>query len=159
MRHAIEGIWNSYSLSPGGSEAKASISENFDSLLANLTESSAAMLKIWIKAAFKSTTEALAETPATNKGKVKVKDFSLPRPMSPDQLYEQHVEPVMRRLSENYRQMSELRRPFNPGELERLLKIDASLDARIEKAITRLAGLKEYKQRYGIKPVLESDGQ
>jgi hypothetical protein len=42
-------------------------------------------------------------------------------------------------------------RAYRPTELERIVKIESMIDARIEKAIARLAGLKMYRRTYGQK--------
>jgi hypothetical protein len=42
-------------------------------------------------------------------------------------------------------------RAYRPTELERIVKTEGMIDARIEKAIARLAGLKMYRQTFGQK--------
>jgi hypothetical protein len=42
-------------------------------------------------------------------------------------------------------------RAYDPGSLERQLKMEAMIDGRIAKGLARLVGLKEYKKLYGQK--------
>jgi hypothetical protein len=44
-------------------------------------------------------------------------------------------------------------RAYRPEVMERTLKVEAEIDKRIEKAITRLVNIKEYKKLYGTKEV------
>jgi hypothetical protein len=46
-----------------------------------------------------------------------------------------------------------LDRPYEPESLERIVRLEAALDARIDKTVARLVNLKEYKRLAGLKPV------
>ena len=53
---------------------------------------------------------------------------------------------------ESDREMSNatsVERTYYPADLERILKIEAMIDTRIEKALARLAGIKEFRRLYG----------
>jgi hypothetical protein len=46
-----------------------------------------------------------------------------------------------------------LDQPYEPEVLDRIVKLEAALDARIDKTVARLVNLKEYKRIAGLKPV------
>ncbi len=43
------------------------------------------------------------------------------------------------------------RRAYRPTELERIIKVESMIDARIEKALARLAGLRQFRKMYSVK--------
>jgi hypothetical protein len=66
----------------------------------------------------------------------------------------------MLQLIENYdvdQKVAE--RAYRPDIMERNLKIEADIDKRIEKAITRLVTIKEYKKLYGAKEIEGSSNE
>jgi hypothetical protein len=44
---------------------------------------------------------------------------------------------------------------YQPADLERVIKLEAMIDSRIEKALARLAGIKEFRRLYGQKTAIE----
>ena len=45
---------------------------------------------------------------------------------------------------------------YEPADLERVIKLEAMIDTRIEKALARLAGIKEFRRIYGQKMAMEA---
>jgi hypothetical protein len=46
-----------------------------------------------------------------------------------------------------------LDQPYEPEVLEKIVRLEAALDARIDKTVARLVNLKEYKRLVGLKPI------
>jgi hypothetical protein len=64
-----------------------------------------------------------------------------------------YVAEIYGELCEMFEQKLPVERTYNPADLERVMKVEAMIDTRVEKALARIAGIKEFRRLYGQKQV------
>jgi len=61
------------------------------------------------------------------------------------------VDEMLDRYKSGVRGSLPIERTYQPADLERVIKVEAMIDARIEKGLARLARIKEFRRLYGKK--------
>jgi len=70
-----------------------------------------------------------------------------------EELQERYVGEIYIKLCEMLDQKLSVERTYHPADLERVMKVEAMIDTRVEKVLARIAGIKEFRRIYRQKQV------